>query len=188
MTALLALPVAVPAQDAATEERMNKLTAQIEVLVEAKETQNKKIEALESQVRDLQSKVSQPVGNYASAEDLKQVADAVKEVDKKRQSDSERVSNELQKVLKSLGATGGGSGAKRPPTTPVVTPPNPAVDLSAPHLEYKVKAGDRIGDIVQAYRDKGVKVTVASVLALNPGLKPEKMKVGQTIIISATAQ
>ena len=82
MTALLALPVVSPAQDAATEERLNKLSAQIDVLVEAKDAQNKKIDGLESEIRDLQTQVSKPTGNYASADDLKQLADAIKEVDK----------------------------------------------------------------------------------------------------------
>src|ERR1700759_4933918 len=83
MTALLlAAPMVVTAEDAAIEERLNLLSAQIDVLKEAKELQSKRIEALEKQVSDLQAKVDRPQGNYASAEDLKQVAEAVKEVDK----------------------------------------------------------------------------------------------------------
>src|SRR6185503_17844254 len=69
MTALLAAPMISSAQDAATEERLNKLSAQMEVLIEAKDAQNKKIDALESQVRDLQSQLNKPSGNYASADD-----------------------------------------------------------------------------------------------------------------------
>ena len=184
MTALLAAPMVSPAQDAATEERMNKLSAEIDVLKEAKEAQNKKIEALETQVRDLQSQANKPAGNYASAEDLKQVAEAVEKVDKKRQADSERVVSELEKLGKSLGGGGGGGG--RHASTPEVK--TPTIDPNAPHFEYIIQAGDTPAAIVKAYRDKNIKITLQKILDANPGLKPEKMKVGQKIIIPAPAQ
>src|SRR3954468_4768755 len=91
MAVLLAVPMISSAQDAATEERFNKLSAQIEDLIDMKNVQNKKIEALEKQVSELQGQLKQPSGNYASAEDLKQVAEAVEKVDKKRVADNERV-------------------------------------------------------------------------------------------------
>jgi LysM repeat protein len=181
VTALLAFPAVVPAQDAATEERLNKLSAQIDVLNEAKDALNKRIDDLQGQIRDLQGQVSKPSGNYASADDLKQLADAIKEVDKKRQDDNERIVSELEKLGKTL--TSGSSGRRSSSTT--VTP---AVDLNAPHMEYVVQSGDTLAAIVKAYRDKGVKVTLSQVLAANPGLKPESMKVGQKIIIPAPGQ
>ena len=180
MTALLAAPMVSSAQDAATEERLNKLSAQMEVLIEAKDAQNKKIDALESQVRDLQSQLNKPSGNYASADDLKQVADAVEKVDKKRVADNERVLNELEKLGKTLG---GVSGGRR--TSPPVEPTKATIDPSAPHFEYTVQAGDSLGAIVKAYREKNIKVTVAQILAANPGLKPETLKAGKKIIIPA---
>jgi LysM repeat protein len=181
ITALLAVPMISTAQDAATEERFNKLSAQMDVLIEAKDAQNKKIEALESQVRDLQSQISKPSGNYASAEDLKQVADAVKEVDKKRVSDNEKVLNEIEK----LGKTLGGAGGRRTSVTPTDVPKS-TFDPTTPHMEYQVQSGDSLSAIAKAYRDKGVKVTVQQILAANPGLKAETMKVGQKIIIPAS--
>jgi LysM repeat protein len=183
MAALLAVPMISTAQDAATDERLNKLSAQIDVLVEAKEAQNKKIDALESQVRDLQSQLSKPSGNYASTDDLKEVADAVKEVDKKRVADNEKVLNELEKLGKALGS---GSTSRR--TTAVVPDTKTPVDPNAPHFEYQVQSGDTLGAIVKAYREKNIKVTIQQILAANPGLKPEALKAGQKIIIPAPAQ
>jgi LysM repeat protein len=185
MTALLAAPVVAPAQDAATEERFNKLSAQIDVLVEAKEAQNKRIDALEKQVGDLQSKLNTPSGNYASVDDLKQVADAVKEVDKNRKADNEKVLSELEKLGKTLG--GGSGGGHHTSVTPTETPKT-MFDPNTPHMEYPVQAGDSLSAIAKAYSDKGIKVTVKQILAANPGLKPENMKVGQKIIIPAPAQ
>lgn len=184
VTGLLALPAVAPAQDAATEERLNKLSAQIDVLVDAKEAQNKKIDDLQSQIRDLQNQLSKPSGNYASADDLKQLADAVKEVDKKRQEDNERVLNELEKLGKSLG----GGTSRRDRGTAPVSDIKPSINANAPHFEYPVQAGDTLAAIVKAYRDKGIKVTLQQVLAANPGLKPESLRVGQKIIIPAPGQ
>lgn len=184
VTGLLALPAVAPAQDAATEERLNKLSAQIDVLVDAKEAQNKKIDDLQSQIRDLQNQLSKPSGNYASADDLKQLADAVKEVDKKRQEDNERVLNELEKLGKSLG----GGTSRRDRGTAPLPDIKPGIDANAPHFEYPVQAGDTLAAIVKAYRDKGIKVTLQQVLAANPGLKPENLRVGQKIVIPAPGQ
>jgi N-acetylmuramoyl-L-alanine amidase len=183
LTVLLAAPVMAPAQDAATDERLNKLSAQIDVLIEAKDAQNKKIDDLQGQIRDLQSQVSKPSGNYASADDAKQLADAIKEVDRKRQEDNEKVLSELEKLGKTLGGSSGRRSSTVPDTKPVADA-NP----TAPHFEYTVQAGDTLGAIVRAYKDKNIKVTLQQILAANPGLKPENMKVGQKIVIPAPAQ
>jgi LysM repeat protein len=186
MTALLAAPVIVPAQDAATEERLNSLSAQVDVLKEAKELQNKRIEALEKQVNDLQSQLGKvPSGNFASQDDLSKVADAVKEVDKNRKADNEVVLETLRKALASGGS--GGSG-RRTSTPPPSDTPKSTVDANAPHFEYTVQSGDSLSAISKAYKDKNIKVSVQQILAANPGLKAENMKVGQKIIIPAPGQ
>jgi len=38
---------------------------------------------------------------------------------------------------------------------------------------------------VKAYKDNNINVTMDQVLKANPGLKPEKLRVGQKIIIPA---
>jgi LysM repeat protein len=187
MAALLMVPVIVPAQDAAMEERLNSLSAQIDVLKEAKELQNKRIEALEKQVGDLQSQLSKPSGDYASTDDLKKVADAIKEVDKKRQADSENVADKLETLRKAL-IGGGSGGGRRGSVTPPAETPKTTFDPNLPHMEHKVEPGETLSAIVAAYRNKGVKITLSQVLAANPGLKPENLKSGQTIIIPAPAQ
>jgi LysM repeat protein len=185
MTALLAAPVIVPAQDAATEERFNQLSAQIDVLKEAKELQNKKIEALEKQVNELQAQVNKPSGDYAGAGDLKQLADKVKEVDEKRQADSKNVADQLEKIRKAVigPANSGGRHTSVPPSDA----PKPVIDPNAPHMEHKVEPGETLSAIAKAFREKGVKVTVQQILDANPKVDPKNVKVGQTLIIPATA-
>jgi LysM repeat protein len=50
---------------------------------------------------------------------------------------------------------------------------------------YTVQSGDTLDAIVQAYKEKNIKVTVAQILAANPGLKADKLRVGQKIFIPA---
>jgi hypothetical protein len=71
--ALLAAPAVLRAQDAALEERLNKLSAEIQVLIEAKEAQNKRIDELAKAVDALTQQQNKPNASYASQEDIKQL-------------------------------------------------------------------------------------------------------------------
>ena len=50
-----------------------------------------------------------------------------------------------------------------------------------------IQSGDTLDAIVQAYKEKNIKVTVAQILKANPGLKAERLRVGQKIFIPAPA-
>ena len=181
---LFTTPLLVRAQDAATEERLNKLTAQIQGLVEEQGTQNKRIEALAKEIQAMQqAQANQPVVNYASHDDVKELAAKLKEVDNKRQEDSDHISAVLKSLGKSIGAS---SGKKQTPTPKSVDDPAPKVSNSPEKgFEHVVKPGQTLSAIIQAYRDQNIKVTLKQVLDANPNLKPEKMYVGQKIFIPA---
>src|SRR5262245_2984426 len=100
--ALLMSPAVVRAQDAAVEERLNKLSAQIEDLVIAKDAQNKRIEELARAIREVQDQQNRPNASYASQEDVKHLAEKLQEIDRKRQDDNERILKELEKLGKTL--------------------------------------------------------------------------------------
>jgi LysM repeat protein len=180
--ALLAAPANARAQDTATEERLNKLSAQIEVLVEAKESQNKKIEALAKAVDALEQQLNKPNASYASEEDVKHLADKIREVDQKRQDDNDRILEGIKKELKSFSVAAGKSTAVKPAPAIDTTP------LPDKGFEYTIQTGDTLSVIVSAYRDKNIKITTDQILKANPGLKPEKLRVGQKIFIPAPAQ
>jgi LysM repeat protein len=172
------------AQDAASEERFNKLAGQIEDLRAGQESLGKKIEALLKEVDNLRAQADKPAGNYASEEDLKRLADAVKEIDRKRLEDYEKIRTELKNLGKSLAA----------PTPPVHRPaPGPVADAAAAEKStspdkgfwYEVKNGDTLSIIVKAYRDNNIKVTTDQILKANAGLKPEKLRVGQKVFVPA---
>jgi len=176
------MPVAARAQDAAVEERLNKLSAQIEDLIAAKDAQNKRIEDLARAVRDLQDQQSKPNASYASQDDLKRLADKLKEIDQNRIKDSELIAEKLDRLGKTLSV---------PPSKPLKpAPAAPSGDASASATpdkgyDYVIQSGDTLLAIAKAYNEKGIKVTTDQILKANPGLKERSLKVGQKIFIPA---
>lgn len=186
---LFTAPFGIRAQDAATEERLNKLTAQIQDLVEAQGAQSKRIEALAKEVQAMQQEQSnKPVANYASQDDVKELAAKLKEVDRKRQEDNDRILEVLKKLGKSIGASPV-RHTSAPPSkvSEEISTSNPTTTADK-GFEYVVQKGDTLGAIVKAYGEKNIKVTVKQILDANPGLKPESLYVGKKIFIPAPAQ
>jgi LysM repeat protein len=176
---LLAAPLVGGAQDAATEERLNKLNAQIMDLVDAKDAQNKRIEELARQIRAMEEQQNKPNGAYASQEDVRQLAAKLQEIDRKRQDDNELIVKKLEGLGKTLGKSTSAPKAAAP-----------AAETSAPPVndkgfEYEIKPGDSLWAIAQAYRAKNIKVTEEDILKANPGLKADRLRVGQKVFIPA---
>ena len=169
------------AQDAATQQQIDKLSGQIQDLLAAQEQQGKKLDALEKEISELRDKVNTPaVSTSASADDLKNLAGKVQEIDKKRQADRELILSKLVDLGK---ATAGAPPRKAPPTI-AKTPDDPTAPATPQKgYDYPVKAGDTIGLIAKMYRDQGVKVTSTQILKANPKLDPAKLYVGQKVFI-----
>lgn len=179
---------ATRAQDAAVEERLNKLSGQIEDLLAAQAEQQKRIAALAREIDSLHEQQNQAGGNYASQEDLRKLADKLQELDKNRQADKELILKEIEKLGKAAATP-----AHIKKTAPDVTP-TPASGGSAAATgpekgyEYVIQSGDTLSSVAQAYREKNIKVTVDQILKANPGLNANKLKVGQKIFIPAPPQ
>jgi septal ring factor EnvC (AmiA/AmiB activator) len=173
------------AQDAATQQQIDKLSGQIQDLQDATALQDKRIGALEKQVADLSDKLNQPAANnYASADDLKKLAEQVQEIDKKRQDDNDLILKQLEKLAR----VSGGTTNRKPP--PMISPTASSTNnstASGPQkgYEYEVKSGDTLSAIAKACRAQGVKVTVGEIQAANPGLDPKNLIVGKKIFIPA---
>ena len=182
-TLTLCAGVVARGQDAATEERLNQMKGKIDDVIAAQESLRKQILDLSRDVRELREQAGKPTGNYAGAEDLKRVAKAVEEVDRKRVEDAEKVRVELNRLRDAL---------LKAPTTPHAKPPpdNPGGDTPKPQAnqqgyEYIIKEGETLSSIIQAYREKNIKVTLESIKKANPGLKEDKVRAGQKIFIPA---
>jgi LysM repeat protein len=168
------------AQDAATEERLKKLNGYVEELLADKARQQKQIAELSREIESLREQVSKPSGNYASQDDLRELARKVQEIDRKRMEDDEKI----VKLIEEWGKTAPRSGGTAKPKTPSDNPGTGGATADKGY-EYEIQSGDNLSVIVQAYREKGIKVSVDQILKANPGLVPEKMKVGQKIFIPA---
>jgi LysM repeat protein len=183
---LAAVTPRASAQDAATQEQLDKLSGQIQDILDAQAEQGKRIDALEKKISDLSDKVNTPAGNdYASTDDLKKLAEQVQEIDKKRQDDNQKILDALEKLAKS-----GGGDYHRPDISPNPTPINntpPQTSNGGPQqgYEYTIQSGNTLSAIAKAYRAQGVKVTVSQILAANPGLNANSLIVGKKIFIPA---
>ncbi|MGH7941103.1 MAG: LysM peptidoglycan-binding domain-containing protein [Limisphaerales bacterium] len=186
---LLTLAVLFPpggrAQDAATQAQLDKITGEIQDIQDSLNSQDKRISALERKISDMEEKVNTPAGNnFASADDLKKLAEQVQEIDRNRQHDNQQILAALEKLSK-------GGGFHRPaadnPITPISTPGQDAQTSNNGQngYEYTIQSGNTLNAIVKAYRAKGVKVTVDQVLKANPGLNPKNLIVGKQILIPA---
>lgn len=175
----------VRADDAATEERLNQLSGKIEDLIAGQEAQRKQLAELRREIESLREQASKPVGNFAAQEDLKRVADAVKEVDRKRLDDYEKIRSTIKDLGASLASQSNQKPQRRsdPPAREMAQADKPP--KSEKGFEYTIKAGDTVSAIIAAYREQNIKVTPEQIKEANPGLVPEKLKVGKKIWIPA---
>src|ERR1035438_1223306 len=99
--ALCAAPM-VRAQDAATQERLDKLSGRIDDLIAGQDSLTKQMTELRRELAQVRELASKPQGNWASPEDLKRVAKGIEDVDRKRIADSELVQKQLEKIRQAL--------------------------------------------------------------------------------------
>jgi TolA-binding protein len=184
LTLALCSAPAVRAQDAATQERLDKLSGRIEDLAAAQESIKKQMTELAKELQSVREMASKPTGNFARPEDLNLLGEKIKEVDRKRMDDAEKIHTELLKLRDLLKAPLASPKQKAAPATKEKSAPEQPVgdDKVFP---YVIKPDDTLDAIVQAYKEKNIKVTVAGILKANPGLKAERLIVGKKIFIPA---
>ena len=187
LTCVLCAAPAVRAQDPATEERLNKLTGLIDDLIARQNALQKQLTELArelSAVRE-QAAAAKPTVAYASQEDVRHLGEAVKEIDRKRLDDYDKIRTQLEKLGKTLAAP----LPSQKPTAPApekIASDKPAVPEKG--IEYTIQEGDTLSAIAQACKEKKIKVTVDQIVKANPGLKPEKMRPGHKLFIPALPQ
>jgi TolA-binding protein len=169
------------AQDAATQQLVDEINGRIQNLTEMQAAQGKKIADLEKQISDLSDKLNQPaVNNSASADDLKKLAEQVKDLAKKQQDDNDLVLKELENL---------GKGGSTPPTghkPPAASIDNPTPATGGPQngYYYTIQDKDTLSAIAKAYSTElKIKITPEQIQAANPGLNPKNLIVGKKIFI-----
>jgi len=180
------------AQDAATDEKLNKLSGHVEDLLAAKAEQDKRIAALVKEVESLREQAGKPTGDYATREDLRKLAEKfaekLQEIDDKRVADSKRIADAIEKLAKA--PAGGGLKTPKAPKTPVEdSGKSSGAAGGGPEkgFEYVIVSGDSLSIIAQKCREQGVKVTTEQIQKANPGLKERNLQVGQKIFIPGSA-
>jgi LysM repeat protein len=165
------------------QENYKSLKGHVQDMIDAQAAQDKKLQALAREIADLREQAGKPTGNYATQDDLKRLADAIQEIDRKREADKALILKEISKLGKTI--------ATPPPAvhnTPTAPPPHetPATTKGdETGFTYEIKSGDTYMVIAQAYRDQGVKVTADQIEKANPGVNPKGLKIGQKIFIPA---
>ena len=175
---------AVRAQDAATQERLDRMAGRLDDQEKRQEALGKQLHELSRELESLREQLNKPSANYARPEDLKSLAEAIKEVDRKRIEDAEKVRTELLRLRKAL-ETPAAPSKKGPGSGPREKSPTEKPPVDGKVFPYTIQSGDTIDAIVAAYKEKDIKITVAQILAANPGLKADRLRVGQKIYIPA---
>ncbi len=166
------------------EENYKTLRATVDDMVAAQAEQAKRLQSLAKDITDLREQAAKPTGNFASQEDLKHLAEAIQEIDKKREADKELILHEISKLGKNIATS------SRPTKTPVIEKdPTPATgpDANQTGYTYVIKKGDTYSVIAQAYREQGIKVSTEQIQKANPNADPARLHVGQKIFIPAPA-
>ncbi len=169
------------AQENATQQQIEKLSGQLQDLLETQARDGKRLDALEKKISDLAEKVNTPqVNDSASRDELKALAGQVQEIEQKRKADRELILKEIDKASRSAA----GTPTRVKNTTPAPAPPeDPTPAGPQKGYYYTVRPGDSLGAIVKAYRDQGVKVTKAQIIAANPKMNPEVLIADKKIFI-----
>lgn len=174
------------AQDASAqeyEERYKRLNAVVEELLASQATLQKRIAGLSDEIRSLRDEQGRNANQYVRPEDLRKglekMAEKIREIDQKREEDRKLILEEIRK-LASAPVPEPPARKTKPEKEPEPVPAQPATQKG---YEYQVKSGDTVAAIVSAYQQSGVKVTLNQVLKANPGLNPNRLKVGQKIFI-----
>lgn len=188
LLSLLCAALPLRAEDAAAiasrqeaDENYKIMKAKVDDLSESRTALLNRIESLEKEISDLRAQVAKPSGDYATTDDLKHLADAVQEIDKKREADKKLILKEISDLGKSLSRPG-----TRIKETPQNDEPTPPVNPDQPTFVYTIKPNDTYSTIALAYRKQGVKITAEDIERANPNIKPTQLYVGKKIQIPDT--
>jgi hypothetical protein len=174
------------------EERYQKLVGKVQDLAETQQAQAKRIEALTEELRLVRTELGKPNTDLVQRDELRKLAEQVKEIDTKREDDKNLILSEIKKLGKTPAVSGGKPIVKSKPDNTVDPGANKSADKTADTnyegFEHTVKSGETLIAIIQAYnKENSLKLTVDQVLKhpINAGVKPEKLRVGQKIFIPA---
>jgi regulator of replication initiation timing len=180
----LCVVAAAGAQDARLEERINVLSSKIDDFNERLELQRQETEHLRQDLAALQEQLAKLAPTLAPLAYATNLAEAIRTVDRRRADDTAAIVRSFQVLREDLARQLAPLTNLPTPTQPQIihhTPPppidpdpTPTGPPAAPDTGfwYPIEKGDTLSAIIQACREKGLKVTREQILKANPKLKP----------------
>lgn len=180
------------------QQNMITLNARVEELEASNQSLRAKVDDLRRELQQVREEARKLGDRSSIQEQIRKLADSVKEVDAKRRADNEKVLGELAKLGKQIS------------DTPVAPPPSRPIPVSNPRgdstssggdktsrptsdkvdkgvergIEYVIKSGDTLSGIVLACRAKEIKVTQRGLKEANPDIANwDRLRTGQKIFI-----
>jgi len=196
--ALTALPLATSSAQgiSADAEEFRRLAGEVADLRDANSAQQRRIAQLQKEVDSLRSALREAndrsttkMGDFVTREDLKKILDRVQEVDQKRESDRKLILEEFEKLGRTIASAPAPAAERKPREKPVVKDTEPPVaPIEGTFYPHKVQEGESLGEIVTQYnaalaKEGRPRITLAQVRAANPKLNPNRILVGQEILL-----
>ena len=168
-------------------EKLQKLSGDMEQLMGAYNLQIRKMEALEAQVKNLQmaneNLKRENVLRFASNKDIEELASKLMKLDNNLRNDLKLTNQQIDVILETVQKIANNPAPSPPPTH---TNPAPANFQAREHV---VQSGEFLSTILSAYntafKEEGLKgrVSQSQVLKANPGIKADRLLVGQKLLI-----
>ncbi|MBN2506285.1 MAG: LysM peptidoglycan-binding domain-containing protein [Verrucomicrobia bacterium] len=185
---MLAMAAAPRAQDSLTglaekqqwEERFKTMNGRLERLEESIQLYQQRLNKLAAEIHSLRDDVARTSHNSvnpATQKSLELLADAIKEVDRKRIADGEKVLQALTDLQKGL------LNRPAPRRAPSPAPSRSGGDRDG--YDYTVQAGDNATVIAAKLQKNGIKVTPQQIIEANPGVTWTRLQINQKLFIPA---
>ena len=177
------------------EDNYRRMNARVDDLFAAIESMQKRFNAMQDDVRKLSEEVSRATDKAkdpATQENLKQLAKAIEEVDKKRVTDRDKLLDAfagLEKTIASSSTPKTNGNAPKATKPRVQSPKNggtsPTPAAPEKGYEYTIQEGDTLNRIAIALNKQGMKLTTKQIIEANPTVNWNRLQIGQKIFIPA---
>jgi LysM repeat protein len=184
-------PATIAAEREEMEANYKRMSLRVEQMEDTLQNQQKRIATLVEEIHNLREQVDKlrAKGESTATQDsIKQLAEKIEEVDKKRIADNELISKKLGNLGKELSTTLVPKTNPLPPPVKTEKTPPAANEPPEKSFAYQIKDGDTLSRIVTDLRAQGWKVTQKQVMDINPSVNWSRLRVGQTIYIPQPAK
>jgi hypothetical protein len=185
---VLAAPAFAQDQDKQDiDDRFSRLNAAVDGLLASNADLQKRIDKLENDLHAAQDAAraaeERAATNAVVGDEMRKLVEAIREVDRRRELDKTLILEQLDRISRAL-AEEISNRAAQPPAVAAPT----GAHQTEKGIEYTIKPGDTLGEIVQAFNAKlrekhRQPVTQREVIEANPGLNPNVLKKGRKLFI-----